>query len=176
MSQKYIVFDRDGTLIDLIPYISDIKDVKIKDDAMESLKNLATLGYKFGIVTNQSAISRGLATESQVQAINCYIQDELKKANIKFDFIFYCPHLPDDDCRCRKPKTYFLERAINEFGLNPMTSYMVGDQLSDLEFGEKLGLKSIHLNENSVYSGVSRMSAKTLSEVALLISGENFEQ
>ena len=98
------MFDRDGTLIDHVHHLSSREMVKLKPNIGESLSRLANSGFRFGMITNQSVIGRKLASLVEVQEINQVISEHLKIFGVEFDFILICPHLPEENCQCRKPR------------------------------------------------------------------------
>ncbi len=100
-------------------------------------------GFKFGIITNQSVIARGLANYQTVNKINAKIIEYLESHQILIAFILICPHAPNDNCDCRKPKTLLGEKAKLDFDIDIEKSYYVGDQESDMEFGKKLRCKVV---------------------------------
>lgn len=155
MSKAFVIFDRDGTLIEHVHHLVDPKLVKMKSDLISSLTTLRDAGFQFGLITNQSVISRGLCSQKEVEAINEVILKELSVEGIYFEFSYICPHHPRDGCICRKPKTGLGDKAIIEHQMNPRTSYVIGDQESDMIFGKALGCSVIQVKgtaENSVYA------------------------
>ena len=114
MSQAYVLFDRDGTLIKHVHYLIDPSKVELLANSALGLKMLKNFGFRFGIITNQSVINRGLATEDQVNAVNNRVIELFQFEGIDFDFILYCPHTPDEVCDCRKPAVALGQQAINE--------------------------------------------------------------
>jgi len=146
MKNKYIIFDRDGTLIKHTHYLTKISDIKYLPGVIESLSKLQAAGYKFGIVTNQSLIGRKIAKRSVVDKINSHIAEYFKAQGILIDFIYVCPHDPRRKCGCRKPKVALGLKAILNFGINPNLSYMIGDAVSDIQFGINLGLQTVQVN------------------------------
>ena len=145
---KYVLLDRDGTIIEHIHHLIEVERVALKNGAAEGLKELSEAGFRFGIVTNQSVIERGLATSKVVDSVNQRMALLLGEAGIVLDFIYFCPHIPATCCNCRKPKTALGEKAILEFEIDVAQSYMVGDRASDIEFGAKLGLRTILIDSN----------------------------
>jgi len=151
MSFPYIVFDRDGTLIELVPYLSKFTEVKFKRDVFKSLHILGKRGYRFGIVSNQSVIGRKIATKETIDNINEKIVEMIwKYSNVKVDFVRICPHLPEDNCMCRKPNPGLLTEAITKFDIDCERSYMVGDSESDIDFGKHFGLTTILIKETKI--------------------------
>jgi histidinol-phosphate phosphatase family protein len=166
VNQAFVLFDRDGTLIEHKHHLVNPDLVEFKQDLFESLHLLKQAGFKFGMISNQSVIARGLATSSDVEIINSKISDFLQPLGIKFDFIYYCPHLPITGCKCRKPDIGLGLKAISEHQLDPAQSYMVGDQESDVLFGKKLGCTTVQLQGNAEKSVYADYHSETLVSAA----------
>ena len=166
MNAPFVIFDRDGTLIDSVHHLVDPNKVKLKSGLLDCMVELKSVGFRFGMITNQSVISRGMASMQDVEKVNRKITDALEPFGITFDFIFICPHLPTHGCSCRKPNIDFGVRAVREYGLLPELSYMVGDQVSDLEFAKNMGLIAIQLRSESKKSDLADYFACTLLDVA----------
>ena len=106
--QKTVFIDRDGTLIEEVNFLSRIEDLRFFSYSAEAVRRLKESGFLVIVVTNQSGIGRGIFTESAMHAIHERIQNDL---TVKLDAFYFCPHLPTDGCRCRKPNTGMLEAA-----------------------------------------------------------------
>lgn len=143
MSSKYVVFDRDGTLIQHHHHLADSKLVKLMPLAIECLSELVMSRFRFGIITNQSVISRKLADLETVNEINNTMLKLFGDLSEYFDFLFLCPHSPDDLCMCRKPNPQLGLRAINEFKIDQEKSFMIGDQSSDFQFAKNIQITPI---------------------------------
>ena len=141
---NWIFLDRDGTINFDSGYLSDPDTLKLLPDVSNAIADLRNRGFKIAIVSNQSGIGRGLVTVEQVELINQRLSELLLEENsdAQIDEIFYCPHHPDDNCECRKPETAMLDRLLPY--INLQGSWMVGDKLSDLQFGINLGLSAEH--------------------------------
>ncbi len=172
MSQKFVVLDRDGTLIEHVHYLSDPKLVRFKPDLVSALTALGKEGFAFGIVTNQSIIGRALASQREVSAVNQLIVDFLEQNDINISFLYVCPHVPEDYCKCRKPEIGLGLRAISEFDLSPSLSYVVGDQESDILFGKNLGCSPIQVQGIAKRSQLAEYYAHSLSDAADWILGK----
>lgn len=166
MSKAFVLFDRDGTLIEHVHHLIDPELVQFKSDLQSSLQILEKAGYRFGIISNQSVIGRGLASTSDIQKVNKRITDFLRLYGISFDFVYYCPHHPDDGCECRKPAISLGLKAITEHRLDPSQSFMIGDQESDLIFGRNLGCKTIQVQGNAKISPFADYYSVTLEDAA----------
>lgn len=135
--------DRDGTLIVERHYLADPAGVEVLPRAVAGLRALRALGYRLVVVTNQSGIGRGLFTAAALEAVHARLRALLAAAGVTLDGIYACPHLPSDDCACRKPRTGLAERACAELGLDPRGSVMIGDKASDIEMGRRCGMATI---------------------------------
>jgi histidinol-phosphate phosphatase family protein len=163
---KYVIFDRDGTLIEHVHHLVDPEKVKLRPHTGEGLQKLASSGYKFGVVTNQSVIERGMLTQNGVEAVNNRMINLLEKDRISFDFIYICPHLATNFCNCRKPKTALGEKAVRDFEIDISQSFMVGDQITDIEFGSNLGLSTILIGRIGTTSCKPDFQAKDILEAS----------
>lgn len=166
MKEAFVVFDRDGTLIEHIHYLADPDLVKFKPDLVTSLRILNDANIEFGIITNQSLVGRNIATIEKVLEIHDRIQSFVKSFGLQFTFILLCPHTPDDNCSCRKPNVSLGLIAIEKFNLSAKCGFMVGDQESDLQFGKKLGWKTVHISNSDVLSHNADYTATKLEDAA----------
>ncbi|MFW9821841.1 MAG: D-glycero-alpha-D-manno-heptose-1,7-bisphosphate 7-phosphatase [Candidatus Thorarchaeota archaeon] len=141
---KALILDRDGVLIEDKNYAYRIEDLEILPGVIEGLKVLRN-DFIFFIVTNQSGIARGYYTEDEFHKFNNHLIELLKKEEIEILKTYYCPHLKEDNCECRKPKIKFIEEIINEFNIDIGESWMVGDHPSDIQFGINGGCRTIFL-------------------------------
>ena len=172
LSRKFVVLDRDGTLIEHVHYLSDPKLVRFKPDLVSALAALGKEGFAFGIVTNQSIIGRALASQEEVDEVNQLIVDFLGQNGINVSFLYVCPHVPEDYCKCRKPEIGLGLRAISEFDLSPSLSYVIGDQESDILFGKNLGCPPIQVEGIAKRSHLAEYYAHSLSDAADWILGK----
>jgi histidinol-phosphate phosphatase family protein len=169
----FVLFDRDGTLIEHVHHLINSAQVLLKPDIVEALSILQNEGFKFGIISNQSVIGRGLISRRGVKEINNIIVKNLSRAGITLTFIKICPHLPDDLCLCRKPETLLGLQAAAEFNIELRNSYFVGDQESDLLFGKALGCKVIQILGNAPRSHFADHFSDTLTDAANWISKDS---
>lgn len=142
-ANKVIFLDRDGTITEEKDFISKVEEMKFLPGSKEALKILQGLGYKLVIVSNQSGIARGIMTGEQVEKVNNFILKELTKEGIKIEGIYYCPHHPDENCDCRKPRTGLIRRALQDHQLKLKGTWVIGDKLSDVLLGKNIKGKSI---------------------------------
>ena len=165
-SIPFVVFDRDGTIIDLVHHLKELNEIRIKSDAIEALTNLKTNGFRFGVITNQSVIGRGLASLDIVESINLAIANHFATYDINFDFFFFCPHNPNDNCECRKPKIELGLKTMELFDLSPQKSYYIGDTDSDMRCARDLGWTGVQITQHFGPSELACYHANSLLEAS----------
>ncbi len=139
-----IFLDRDGTLIHDVGYIKQTSQVCFYPYTFEALLLLQKHFLLF-IITNQSGIAKGLTTEKEVSEVNKYIIKTFKEQDIVINDIFCCPHKTEDNCECKKPKTFFIEKACQLYSIDLNRSFIVGDHPSDVQCGLNAGMTPIYL-------------------------------
>jgi len=148
LRNKYLLCDRDGTLIKHVPYLHLIEQVEISPGVIPVLKIASQLNFRFGILSNQSVIGRGFASRKEVDRVNAFVSLELSRlGNIYFDFIYYCPHVPEDKCMCRKPEIGMIQDDLSAGRISISESFMIGDQETDVLFGKNIGVKTVLISE-----------------------------
>jgi D-glycero-D-manno-heptose 1,7-bisphosphate phosphatase len=137
-----IFLDRDGVLIEnKSDYVRDWSQVEIYPEAIRALTHSMLKNYKIVIVTNQSAIGRGLISLDTANEINTRLINLIHHHGGKVDAVYMCPHKPDDICFCRKPKPGLLLQAAKELSLDLPRSWMIGDAWSDVLAGQSAGVR-----------------------------------
>ncbi|MFC1988640.1 D-glycero-alpha-D-manno-heptose-1,7-bisphosphate 7-phosphatase [Chloroflexota bacterium] len=150
--EKAVFLDRDGVIIEDIGYIDECSKIKFLPGVSEAINLLNNNGFKVIIITNQSGVARGYFTEKIARDINNYIQEYLAKKGAVIDRTYYCPHHIEGtieeyrkECRCRKPEPGMIEKAVAEFDIDLKDSFVIGDQMSDIEAGYSVGSRTIFL-------------------------------
>ncbi|MEO6334229.1 MAG: HAD family hydrolase [Pyrinomonadaceae bacterium] len=136
---KAAFLDRDGTLIEEVNFLSNIEDLRVFPFTFDAVKLLKDAGFLVIVVTNQSGIGRGIYDEAAMNAIHDELQEQLGGM---IDAFYFCPHLPCDGCRCRKPGLGMLESAVDAFSVDLPSSWMIGDKKIDVETGQKAGTRT----------------------------------
>ncbi len=136
-----IFLDRDGTINNDSGYVHKPDDLLILPGVIEGLQLLHR--YKLFIITNQSGIGRGYYTKDEFLLFNNLLVKQLNKYNIVIENTYFCPHKPDADCDCRKPKIKHLKDAEKRYKIDLTQSYVIGDQDSDMEMGRRGGCKTV---------------------------------
>ena len=151
-----VFLDRDGTLIEHVHYLSNPTDVHLLPGAAEALAQLRRAGFLCVLITNQSAIGRGMISESRLHEIHAEMNRQLAERGTALDGIYYCPDVPSGDDRTvvenpnRKPGPGMLLQAASDLGLDLAGSWMVGDLISDVLAGLNAGCRSILVSSGQI--------------------------
>jgi len=137
--RRFVILDRDGTIIVERHYLSDPRLVELLPGTANGLRHMQELGLGLVVITNQSAIRRGFFDEARLNLIHQRMYELLKAEGISLDALYFCPHVPEDDCSCRKPRTGLIELAAKELGFDPQNCFVIGDKACDVELGQRVG-------------------------------------
>lgn len=146
MANRAVFLDRDGTIAEDVGYCSSPETFKLFPDASRALKLLNKHNFKVILITNQSGIGRGYFTEEALARIHDKMMDDFARLKVHVDGVYYCPHHPDDNCDCRKPKPKLVLQAAREHDIDLKSSFMVGDLPKDVELGKAAGCRTILIN------------------------------
>jgi histidinol-phosphate phosphatase family protein len=139
-----IFLDRDGVINeDREDYIKSWEEFRFIKGVRQALKKIHQAGIPVVIITNQSVIGRGLVTEGDLSAIHNRMVKAVQKSGGRITKIYYCPHHPDDHCRCRKPRIGMLKKAARELNLDLKECVFVGDNLKDIQAGNRAGCRTV---------------------------------
>ncbi len=160
---KAVFLDRDGTLnVEDPNYLTDINKLEIFEESYKAVQLLNEHGFKAIVITNQACVRKGLLEEKELQRINEKLKRSLESRNAKLDSIYYCPHHPDDQCLCRKPKTGMIDQAVKDHGVNPKKSFVIGDRIFDMGAGRAAGCRTI-----LVLTGAGRQTLEKVTRTDL---------
>ena len=158
LATRAIFLDRDGVICkDRDDYIKSWDEFVWIPGAREALRRLSGNHRIAIVITNQSAVGRGLASRLSVEDIHRRMMRGVHQAGGKIERVYYCPHRPEDGCNCRKPMPGLLLKAAEDFALDLRSSYLVGDSLSDMEVGHHVGCTTIMVKNGKKASGVKSL-------------------
>lgn len=141
---RLVLLDRDGTLdVDRPGYIGSPEDLELYPEAAGALAGLARLGFTLAVVTNQSAVGRGLVLPEELRRIHDRLTSDLARAGAPLAGVYHCPHRPEDGCDCRKPQPGLPRQAMADLGFQPEDTYLIGDAATDIQAGAAAGVTTI---------------------------------
>jgi heptosyltransferase-2 len=138
-----VFVDRDGTLNQDNGYVTSPEHLVLFPGVSEAIARLNQLGVMVIIVTNQSAIGRGMMTLEKLETIHARLAALIRPFGARIDGIFSCPHHPQDGCECRKPNRGLIDQAVDRFALDLSHCYLVGDKRSDIEVAQKVEVPGV---------------------------------
>lgn len=169
---RAVLFDRDDTLIDDVPYNGDPNLVVVRPGARLALDILRSVGMLTAVVSNQSAVGRGIITIEQVHAVNRRVESLLGPLGPWH----ICPHAPEARCTCRKPAPGLILQAAESLGVHPSECVVVGDKPSDVEAARAAGAAAILVSSDGNRCPQFCAVAANLLEAVELILGERVHQ
>jgi D,D-heptose 1,7-bisphosphate phosphatase len=156
MMRDAIFLDKDGTLVENVPFNADPREIRLTSGAAKGLKTLHKLGYALIIISNQPGIAMGYFSEDGLGEVEACLRELLLDADVPLAGFYYCPHHPQGRvsgyavaCTCRKPAPGLLLRAASDHGLALERSWFVGDILDDIETGRRAGCKTVLLDNGN---------------------------
>ena len=169
-----VFLDRDGVInVDRTDYVKSWSEFKFLPGVFEALRLLARNKLRVVVVTNQSAVNRGLMSPNTLEEIHQNMLDRVKEHGGHVKAIYYCPHTPSENCECRKPKPGMVLKAVKDLDIDLGRSYLVGDSEKDIELAQSLDMKSVRISKGRSTISVSDnlewtpdqpISVKTLGE------------
>ena len=145
-----LFLDRDGVINKKLEarYVRNFSEFEFINGVLQAISKLTNIFTRIIIITNQQGISKGIMSEVDLINLHIKMQDRIKQASGSITKIYYCPHLANSNCGCRKPKTGMIQQAIIDFPeIIIEKSYLIGDSDSDIEAGKTMNLKTIKVND-----------------------------
>ncbi len=165
MNNRAVFLDRDGTMAEDVPYCRRPEDFELFPNTAKAVRLLNEHGFKVIVVTNQSGITRGYFTQETLGEIHQKMKQELYREGACVDEIYYCPHHPDDNCECRKPKPKLVFQAATEHDIDLDKSYVVGDLQMDIDLGRAVGCRTILIGDSPLVGGDKSMPDAVASDL-----------
>ncbi len=138
---RLVLIDRDGTINVERHYLSSPEQIELFPETVAGLKLLRELDFKIAVVTNQSAIGRGFFDIERLDEIHNHLREVL--AEVEIDAIYFCPHIPEANCQCRKPQIEMATKAADLFDSILSESFVIGDNVCDIELGKNINATTI---------------------------------
>jgi D-glycero-D-manno-heptose 1,7-bisphosphate phosphatase len=140
MTTKTIFLDRDGVINKEVGYLHKIQDFEFIDGVFEACLYFQSLNYQIIIVTNQSGICRGYYDEDTFHVVNNWMLNQFKDQGVNILGVFFCPHAPEANCDCRKPKSGMFNQASDKYNIDMKKSWMIGDKEADITAANAAGI------------------------------------
>lgn len=172
---RLVLIDRDGTINVERNYLSAPDQIQLLPQAADGINFLRELGLTIAVVTNQSGIGRGFFDAARLAEIHTRLQEVLRESGTNIDAIYFCPHAPEDNCKCRKPQTNLAEQAARDFNADLSKSFVIGDNVCDIELGKNIGATTILVRTGYGETAARKIEAQpdytveNLFEAAVLI-------
>jgi D-glycero-D-manno-heptose 1,7-bisphosphate phosphatase len=162
-----VFLDRDGVLNRKLPegaYVSDWAQFEWLPGAVDAIARMNRAGLTVIVVSNQRGIALGRLTEAQLELIHSNMRSYLARHDARLDAIYHCPH-DNGQCNCRKPDTGLFEQAMKDFPqVKAESSVVIGDSLSDMQAGQRLGMKTIFIEGEADRQKPGATVAATLAD------------
>lgn len=154
MANKAIFLDKDGTLVEDVPYNVDPDLIRLCAGAVEAVRSLFLLGYQIFVITNQSGVALGYFSESALLGVQQCLRDLLAEGGVTLTGFYYCPHYPDGSpyairCGCRKPQPGLILQAAADHRIDLSQSWFIGDILNDVEAGRAAGCRTVLIDNGN---------------------------
>lgn len=179
-SARAVFLDRDGVINKRIirGYVQKTREFIFLPKVMDAFRKLSKTGYKIIIITNQSGVGKGLFTRRDLNLVHAHMLNVLRSRGARVDKIYVCPHAPDSQCPCRKPKIGMILDAARDFKLNLSKSWMVGDHDTDIIMGREANLRTVKVDGRmqKTLKLEPNYYAKDLEEAVKIILNENHGQ
>ncbi|MBP2167459.1 imidazoleglycerol-phosphate dehydratase/histidinol-phosphatase [Erwinia toletana] len=189
MSQKTLFIDRDGTIISEPPadfQVDRMDKLAFEPEVIPALLELQKAGYQLVMITNQDGLGTSSFPQADFDGPHNLMMQILTSQGVKFDQILICPHKPEDNCDCRKPKVQMVEAWLAEGVLDKANSYVIGDRATDIELAENMGISGLRyatdglnwqqisqqLTRRDRYARVNRNTKETQIEVEVWLDRE----
>ncbi|WP_312981233.1 bifunctional histidinol-phosphatase/imidazoleglycerol-phosphate dehydratase HisB [Atlantibacter sp.] len=189
MSQKILFIDRDGTLISEPPedfQVDRFNKLALEPDVIPQLRKLQDAGYKLVMITNQDGLGTSSFPQDDFDGPHNLMMQIFTSQGVNFDEVLICPHLPADNCDCRKPKTQLVTAYLAEDALDRANSYVIGDRATDIELAENMGITGLRYHRDELgwakiaeqltrrdrYARVERNTKETQIEVEVWLDRE----
>jgi D-glycero-D-manno-heptose 1,7-bisphosphate phosphatase len=139
---RLVMIDRDGVINeDSVGFIKSVAEWRPIAGSLAAIAALHRAGWTVAVVSNQSGVGRGLYTEAALQEIHDHMRERVRAAGGDLAGMYYCPHLPDAGCECRKPRPGMFRALERELGIPVAGAPYIGDRLSDVEAAEAVGAR-----------------------------------
>jgi D-glycero-D-manno-heptose 1,7-bisphosphate phosphatase len=173
---KLVILDRDGVInMDRDDYVKSLAEWVPLPGSITAIARLSQAGFTVAVATNQSGIGRGLFDLDELEAMHARLIELVTEAGGEIAGIFYCPHTPDDDCQCRKPRPGLLDAIARELETEVQGAFIVGDAIRDLEAGVSRGCVPVLVKTGKGEASFTTLQQQQRDEFDSLLVFDNLE-
>jgi histidinol-phosphate phosphatase family protein len=158
-----VFVDRDGTIVREVGYLRSVRELRLLPGAAMALRRLRRAGARIVVVSNQSGIGRGYVGTEVVEEIHAVLCRRLRRHGAEPDAVYFCPHLPESACGCRKPAPGLIERARAEMGIDPGQGYVIGDLWSDIGLARAVGARGVLVLSGHGHRALGEIAARGIA-------------
>jgi D-glycero-D-manno-heptose 1,7-bisphosphate phosphatase len=160
---RLVMIDRDGVINeDSTEFVKSVAEWRPIKGSLEAIASLHRAGWKVAVVTNQSGVGRGLYDEATLAKIHEHMRARVRAAGGELAGVYYCPHLPDAGCECRKPKPGMFRALERELGVSVVGAPYIGDRLSDVEAAETVGARPMLVRTGTGATTIALLGARNV--------------
>jgi D-glycero-D-manno-heptose 1,7-bisphosphate phosphatase len=161
LERRLVMIDRDGVINDdSAEFIKSVAEWRPIAGSLEAIASLHRAGWTVAVVTNQSGVGRGLYDEATLEKIHEHMRERVRAAGGELAGVYYCPHLPDAGCECRKPKPGMFRALERELGVSVVGAPYIGDRFSDVEAAEAVGARPMLVRTGTGTATVALLGAR----------------
>ena len=168
-SRAAVFLDRDGTMVHDVGYATSRHQLRLLPGVLTALSSLQEAGFALMVVSNQSGVGRGLMSLADAREQMDYLCELVAAGGVELDDIVFCPHSPDAACTCRKPRPGLLVELCARHGIQPASSFMVGDRESDVLAGVAAGCRAVLLGQDQAVDSAADIVLPDLAAAAEFI-------
>lgn len=147
---KALFIDRDGVINKNFGHVHKVENFKFRKGIFELLKAFQQKGYIILVITNQAGIGKGLYRLEEFIFLNNWMINQFRSQGVTITKTYFCPHKPEDNCNCRKPKAGMLLNAIKDFQIDSNSSFLIGDKMSDIIAGKSAKIKCNYILKDTI--------------------------
>ena len=169
---RFVLIDRDGVINEQRPdYVKSLAEFVVTDEALRALVMLRRAGIRVVVLTNQSPVARGIIDEQQLKEIHKALFQRVEEAGGRIDRIYFCPHKPEDNCLCRKPKPGLFIKSKEDLGIDLKQTFYVGDEETDILAARAAGCKAAFVGKATGLAATPDILAENLYDAVVKILG-----
>ncbi|MDB4083303.1 HAD family hydrolase [Vicingaceae bacterium] len=167
-----LFLDRDGVINQKLDndYVKSIEEFTFIQGAPKAIQNFRSIFGRLLVVTNQQGIGKGIMTHEELHHVHNHMEKQLQQFDVKFDALYYCPELAEDNAPCRKPNIGMALQAKQDFPeIDFSKSILIGDSITDIQMGKRAGMKTVFIHSELANPQKADLVVKSLEEFSMML-------